>query len=388
MSWSVRVPSDYVLGHVRAVLPDRVVDDARVVVRGNLIAEVGPHPSGAGADLDGQGLLCLPGLVDVHSDALARELRPRPGASLPPGFAVRSVEQKLAAAGVTTAFHGIAFQDRSAVGLPIDSPRDDDLYDVLLEHRGHNVDHRLLHRLDVRCPGGVRRLKARLGVLPPDVVPLISYEDHTPGQGQYADPAVMARWLVEAEGMTQAAATSHVDVLRNDRDQRLELRAETLTWLAGLAAAGRIRLVGHDPATAEDIEQLAEASAAVAEFPTTRAAAEAARDRGLLVVAGAVNVLRGGSHAGNVSATELVAAGLVDALTCDYLPSALLPAALELVRSRVTDLPSAVRLVTSGPAAVAGLEDRGALIVGHHAHLVLVDANDRWPTVQLTNGPR
>ncbi|WBQ04419.1 alpha-D-ribose 1-methylphosphonate 5-triphosphate diphosphatase [Kribbella sp. CA-293567] len=386
MTWSVRVPSDYVLGHVRAVLPDRVVDDARLVVRDGRIAEVAPHPPGFRADLDGQGLLCLPGLVDVHSDALAREFRPRPGSSLPAGFALRSVEQKLVAAGITTAFHGIAFQDRSAVGMPIDSPSDDDLYDVLRAHESHQVDHRVLHRLDVRCSGGVRRLRARLASLPGDVVPLVSYEDHTPGQGQYADPTVMERWLVEAEGLTGEAAAAHVASLRSDRDQRLDQRTETLDWLAAMASAGQIRLVGHDPATRSDVDQLVAGSAAVAEFPTTRAAAEAARERGLLVVAGAVNVLRGGSHAGNVSAGELVEAGLVDALTCDYLPSALLPAAMELVRAGTMELPAAVRLVTSGPAAVAGLTDRGVLGEGYVAHLVLADTTGRWPTVRLVHG--
>ena len=106
------VPPDYVLGGVRAVLPDAIIDNARVVVRDGLIAEVGPAPAGAGlggrgrADLDGAGLLCVAGLIDVHSDALERERAPRPGVLLPWDFAVTSLEGKLSAAGITTAFHG------------------------------------------------------------------------------------------------------------------------------------------------------------------------------------------------------------------------------------------------------------------------------------------
>ncbi|GAB3838732.1 alpha-D-ribose 1-methylphosphonate 5-triphosphate diphosphatase [Kribbella italica] len=386
MTWPVRTPSAYVLGHVRAVLPDRVVDDARIVVEAGRIVAVGPHPKGARADLDGGGLLCLPGLVDVHSDALTREFRPRPGAALPAGFALRSVEQKLTAAGITTAYHGIAFQDRTAVGIPIESPREDVVYDALLDHSAAGVDHRVLHRLDIRCPGGVRRLADRLDALP-EATPLVSHEDHTPGQGQYADPATMEKWLMEAEGFTTHDARRHVAELRADRDDRLDQRDRSLRWLAELAGAGRIRLAGHDPADASDIERLRASAGTVAEFPTTVAAAEAARQHELLVVAGAVNVLRGGSHAGNVSAAELVAAGLVDALTSDYLPSALLPAATELVNRGIADLPAAVGLITSGPAAVAGLTDRGALVAGRRAHLLLADIGGRWPVVRAVHGP-
>ena len=106
------MPADYVLGGVRAVLPDAIVDDARVVVRDGVIVEVGPAPAGSAADLDGRGLLCVPGLIDVHSDALERERAPRPGVLLPWDFAVVSLEGKLSAAGITTVFHGAGFQDK------------------------------------------------------------------------------------------------------------------------------------------------------------------------------------------------------------------------------------------------------------------------------------
>ena len=120
LAWSLgwpagQVPADYVLGGVRAVLPSAVVDDARVVVRDGLVAEVGLAPAGAAADLDGRGLLCVPGLIDVHSDALEKERAPRPGVHLPWDFAVTSLEGTMSAAGITTAFHGAGFQDlRSA----------------------------------------------------------------------------------------------------------------------------------------------------------------------------------------------------------------------------------------------------------------------------------
>ena len=375
--WALDGPTDYAIGHVRAVLPDAVLDDARVVVREGRIAEVGPHPAGFTADADGGGCWLLPGLIDVHSDVLAREAQPRPGVTLPPEVALDAARDRMRAAGVTTTFHGLAYQSRSAVGLEIGSPRADELAPSL-DAAGEPA----LHRLDVRSGTGRALLEQRLAALPRRRLPIVvSHEDHTPGQGQYADPVTMRRWLENGEGMSPERAHEHVEWWRATRDERLDQRADTLAWLGSLAAAGRIVLFGHDPETAQDAEQLRARGGRVAEFPTTLAAARAARDLGLLVVAGAPNVVRGGSHAGNVSAAALVADGLVDALASDYLPWSLLSASVHLAASGLLPLPRAVGLVTGGPAACVGLADRGALAPGLRADLLLADLAGTRPRV-------
>ncbi|MFC7099675.1 hypothetical protein ACFQQB_03780 [Nonomuraea rubra] len=169
-----------------------------------------------------------------------------------------------------------------------------------------------------------------------------------------------------------------------ERDTRIGHREVALGRLAELAARGRARLLAHDPVTADEIDAAVANGVAVAEFPTTPEAARAARERGLRVVAGAPNVLRGGSHSGNVSAAELVAAGLVDGLSSDYLPSTPLAAALRLASLGIVPLPRAVALVTSGPASVAGLADRGALVAGQRGDLAVVTVERGWPTVRTT----
>ena len=394
-------PTDFVIGHVTAVLPHRVVDNARVVVREGRIAEVGPHPPGAGCTLDAHGAHLLPGLVDVHTDILARETRPRPGVVLDPAFALMSAGGRLRAAGITTAFHGLAFQERSIVGTTIGSPAAPELSDSLRHADDTQVDHQVLHRLDARCEYGRTLLATELAAFddsadsetrrsittpndPPHArVPIVSHEDHTPGQGQFADPTTMQRWLITNEGMAEAAAVDHVDRWRCTRAERLAVRDRTLTWLGDLARTGHIRLFGHDLATPEDVAAAADRGCTVAEFPTTLDAARAARDRGMLVVAGAPNVVRGGSHTGNVSAAELVVAGVADSLASDYLPSSMLPAAVRLVRDGVLSLPHAVRLITSGPAACVGLNDRGVLTEGFRADLVLTDLSKTWPVAHV-----
>jgi alpha-D-ribose 1-methylphosphonate 5-triphosphate diphosphatase len=398
MAWSLgwpagAVPRDYVLGGVRAVLPDAIIGNARVVVRDGLIAEVSPAPAGSGADLDGAGLLCVPGLVDVHSDALERERAPRPGVLLPWDFAVVSLEGRLSAAGITTVFHGAGFQDKlsGAVTRTVRAAIEAcDAVTARAEDPAVLVGHRILYRLDARSPDGASALAEALAEAPegrqaePESLPLVSHEDHTPGQGQYADRQYMERYVASSRGLSAQEAERHVDEMIEARDAHLPALERNMAWLGSLALAGRIRLVGHDMDSPAAVEALRERGGSVAEFPTTVDAARAARDLGLPVVMGAPNVMRGESHSGNVSAAELVGLGLVTALASDYLPSGLLAGSITLARSGLATLPAAIGLVTSGAAAAAGLSDRGRLAAGQRADLALVDDAGSWPVVRAT----
>jgi alpha-D-ribose 1-methylphosphonate 5-triphosphate diphosphatase len=160
-------------------------------------------------------------------------------------------------------------------------------------------------------------------------------------------------------------------------------RDRNVERLGDLAASGRIRLLAHDAVSAEEIADVRSRGASVAEFPTTLEAARAAREAGMPVVMGAPNVLRGGSHSGNIGARDVPAAGLVDALASDYAPPALLAAAIRLAADGVLPLSETVGLVTSGPARTAGLLDRGTIAPGQRGDLVLVDDSGRWPEVLL-----
>lgn len=379
--WSLGAPpADYELGHVRAVLADRVVDDARVVVRDGLIAEVSPHPPGHTADVDGAGMYCLPGIVDVHSDGLEREILPRPGARLPWDFAVLSFEGRLRAAGVTTVFHGAAFEEGTSPATVRSVATTRELCAAVAARGDGPVEHHLLHRLDVRCAAGLAALREHLATFRGTA--LVSHEDHTPGQGQYTDRSYFERYVAGTRGLSTDDARAHVDELVAHREGLLGVRHEALTWLGEQTRAGAVRLAGHDPTSAEEIDELVRRGGTVAEFPTTIAAARAARERGLPVVAGAPNVLRGGSHAGNVSGAELAEQGVLTALASDYLPSALLAAAFQLSASGTVPLPVAVALVTAGPARAADLPDRGRLTAGLRADLVLATAVGGRPEVR------
>ncbi|MHA6625433.1 alpha-D-ribose 1-methylphosphonate 5-triphosphate diphosphatase [Pseudonocardia sichuanensis] len=368
---------------VRAVLPDRVLDGASVVCEGGLITSVRPGGAVPPGALDGRGALLVPGIVDVHSDALERDITPRPGTSFPIGFALAAFESRVRAAGVTTVFHGVGFQDNPGYHRSLEQARA--VCAALRERRASGatpVEHRVLHRMDVRSPDALDVLLDCLPAPGPEV-PLVSCEDHTPGQGQYRDlDRFVAARMRELPGRSAEEAADLVRERIAARDALREHVGRNRSRLAALAAAGRIRLLAHDVDSPEEVRRVHAGGAAVAEFPVTLDAARAAKDAGMPVVMGAPNVIRGGSHSGNVGARELVAAGLVDALASDYSPPALLAAALGLAAERVVALPAAVALVTAGAAAVGGLRDRGRLVEGARADLLLVDDTDRWPRVR------
>ncbi|GGJ62551.1 alpha-D-ribose 1-methylphosphonate 5-triphosphate diphosphatase [Streptomyces brasiliensis] len=380
--------SRYIFAHARAVLPTHVLDDAVVVVEDGRIAEVtqavpGRIPAEA---RDLRGALLLPGIVDTHSDALEKEQRPRPTVEFPPEFAVASFEGRVRAAGVTTMHHAVSYQTHVLKDRSID--RSLALAAAVRERAAAGVslvDHRLLHRLDAREAEALDTLKGVLDSLPDTgVPPLVSYEDHTPGQGQYRDLDSFRRMIQQQERISEAEAEEFVQRRIAARADGIPQRAVALAYLSEQAKSGRIRLLAHDVESATELAQVREAGAAVAEFPTTVEAARAAKEVGMPVVAGAPNVLRGGSHSGNVSAEELIAAGLVDNLSSDYMPTTLLAAAVRLAERGVVPLHSAVSLITAGAARTAGLEDRGAIIPGLRADLTVVTAHAGQNTVRMT----
>lgn len=369
----------FIVSNVTVVLHDSVINDARVVVEDGVVTEIGPNRGGE-STFDGNGSFCIPGLVDTHSDGFEMEHRPRPGAKLPLDFSLRSFEAKVRASGITTLFHGIGFEN--------DGNRTVDLANSFVDLiHGYTqcptmVDHRVLYRIDARDAAGFEAVSARLeNDRKIDPKPLVSFEDHTPGQGQYRDRAYFENWIMGTRNIDAATARTEVDALIAERDALLHHRAAAIPWLTAKAAAGEIQLMAHDPATIEDVEEAHSWHATIAEFPTTIAAAQHAKSKGMRTVCGAPNVLRGGSHSGNVSAAELVSLGLCDGLSSDYLPFAMVGAIGTLVRLNACTLPEAVRLVTSGPAQTVGMEDRGRLEVGARADMTICHLMDRDPSV-------
>ncbi|BDG20176.1 amidohydrolase (plasmid) [Thermus thermophilus] len=347
------------LSGARLVLPDRVLVEGSVRLEGGRIAEVREGFVPQGVDL--RGFTLVPGVVDLHGDSLERELEPRPGVHLPLEMALSAWEARLLASGVTTAYATLAFWEGSG-GLR-EPERALALAAQLAEARPYlHLDLRVHGRYEVSRPRGLKWVEEALGK---GLLHLLSFMDHTPGQGQFRDlesyVAYMVRWLgrPEAEVRREVATLSRA-------------AWEALEGLARKARALGVPLASHDDDSEARVALMARLGVGISEFPVTLEAARAAKGRGMAVVMGAPNALRGGSHNGNLSAHEALREGFLDALATDYLPDAALRAAFRLAAEGLLDLPRAVALVTRGPALAVGLADRGALVPGLRADLVLL----------------
>ncbi len=136
--------------------------------------------------------------------------------------------------------------------------------------------------------------------------------------------------------------------------------------------AQRLRLLVRGPVTADDVDRAVDLGAGAVEYPATIEAARRAHERGLAVIGSAADIVATSEAPTAISPLALIELGLCDALSSAAQPTSLLDAVSLLVLRGVCDLRSAVRLVTSAPAGIAGLSDRGRLASGQRGDLVLL----------------
>jgi len=240
------------------------------------------------------------------------------------------------------------------------------------------ADHFLHLRCEIPMPSVVEEARELAGR--PDVR-LMSLMDHTPGQRQFRDEAKLRDYY---RGKSGGKTDAELDVLF---ERRLAYQkayfANNLREIVALAHEHGIPLASHDDTTEENVSDAVRDRVAVAEFPTTIDAARGLRRAGIGILMGAPNVVRGGSHSGNIAAIDLAREGLLDILSSDYIPSSLLMAALLLPEQVPSiDLAAAVRTVTKTPAEAVGLADRGEIAVGKRADLIRVHVARGIPVVR------
>ena len=368
---------DFVLENARLVLPGRVVENGWAAVADGLIAEWGEGPAPErGVDFAGDYL--LPGLVEIHTDHLESHFAPRAHVRWNALSAVMAYDAQIAASGITTVF------DSLRAGSDVDSPNVGTELMALAEAletargTGHmRVEHRTHLRCEIASPDVVEQAEGFAERFP---VHLVSLMDHTPGQRQFRDLATWRLFYTRRSGMTEAEIQAFIS-------QRLELHARFAAGhrkeLVALAGNWGAELASHDYATRAHVAEAVDDGVLIAEFPTTVEAAQASHDAGIAVIMGAPNIVRGGSHSGNIAAGELAREGLLDALSSDYVPASLLLAAFMLPRHVPSiSLPQAIDMVTRTPAKATGLNDRGEIAAGKRADLVRVALAGEAPIVR------
>ena len=331
-------------------------------------------PRGA-IDCDGDYL--LPGLVELHTDNLERHLEPRPEVKLPHVQAILAHDGELASTGITTVF------DALRVGSIVDPNARYDKYaravaSEILALRSTGAL-RIRHMIHLRAEVCSETLLDELAEFGPhDRVGLVSMMDHTPGQRQFRDLSQLKTYYAGKYGYTD----DQFDRLVSERT-RLGERVRDVHEEATVREAARLgaTLASHDDTTPEHVVKSRSMGIRIAEFPTTLEAAEACRNNDIRIIMGAPNLIRGGSHSGNVSAGDLAAAGLLDIISSDYVPSLLLSSAFRLA-AIWNDLPRAVRSVTTTPADLTGLSDRGRIREGCLADLLRIRMIGDTPVIR------
>ncbi len=362
-----------VLSNATMVLGDEVLRGG-IVLRGGAIADIVPGLIGVGVDVEGDHIIA--GVIDVHTDNLERQVQPRVNARWPSRSAMVAHDAQCAVAGVTTVLDALCLGD-----LGFDTERMQTFREGVadLDALSGTGLLRCDHFLHLRCELPAADMLAMLDpVADHPLVRMVSLMDHSPGVGQYAD-LDRYRALRRKDGLDEAEVDRRIAEIAEQRDR---LRGPNRRALLARMSHRGVAIASHDDRTEAEIADNAADGIRISEFPVSMAAAIAARAAGMQVIAGAPNIVRGGSHSGNVAAADLVRAGLVDAFASDYVPAALIEAAFLAARMGVLTLPQAIALITSTPAAMAGLSDRGRLAPGLRADLVRVTLHGGLPIVR------
>lgn len=378
------------------VQPDGTLQSGAVRVRDHVIEWVGPAdaPEALASPVDAtihcENLFLMPGMIDIHSDYIEHMAAPRPSTVLNVDMALAETERELIGHGITTMYHSLSIYKKDVFGdRPIRSPENLQRFVNSIErsHHGPRVIHHRFHaRFEIDSLDRVEEIRRYIDE---GKIHLLSFMDHTPGQGQYRDLEVFRSTVKGYRSISDREINAIIDHHQNKEKMILE----DIQALAELARSRGISLASHDDDSTEKVALARDFGTNISEFPITLEVARFARDQGLHRVAGAPNVLLGGSHSGNLSAEEAILDGAVDILCSDYYPAAMLHAVFDLHERRGIPLHQLSALVSTNPARAVGIDsERGSLETGKKADIIGVElvevpgengVNQRFPMVRF-----
>ncbi|ORE94669.1 phosphonate metabolism protein PhnM [Stappia sp. 22II-S9-Z10] len=356
------------LTNAHLVLPDEVVR-GHIVLEGGRIAAIGEGPA-AGEDCDGDYI--VPGLIELHTDHLETHIAPRPKVRWNVTAAIQAHDAQIAASGITTVL------DALRVGLDADAAitsQDSRDFADAIGAAGAEGRLRAEHHFHLRCEVSDEMAIAGFELFE-DVadVRLISLMDHTPGQRQFRSMEAYKIYFQGKSGMNDA----EFELFKAERVARAGKWSDrNRRALAERAKARGVIIASHDDATTGHVDEAIRDGVTLAEFPTTVEAAEASRAADMQILMGGPNMVRGGSHSGNVSAAELADLGMLDILSSDYVPFSMLQSAFVLSDREGWGLPAALATVSANPARALKMDDRGRLVEGLRGDIVRVRRRER-----------
>lgn len=362
------------LTHARVVFPTEVRDNVAILIEGDTITAIDPASSAGATEIHLRGRTLMPGLIDLHCDAMEKEVEPRPGVHFPLEFACAQADKRNATAGITTVFHALSFANHE-LGVR-NNAFAAEIARAIGDWQAHAlVDNRVHVRYEVTDETAPSVLSA---LLLDGHAHLMSFMDHSPGQGQFRDVEAYRAYLVK----TYKTDEAQIDNILAYKAQAAQGAMQRMEQLAQLARECGVSIASHDDDSPQKVTTVKALGAVVSEFPVNLETAQAARAQGMATLFGAPNILRGKSQSGNMRALDAVLAGVADCLCGDYSPAALLPSVMRLPDLAGISLASAVALVSCNPARAAGLHDRGEIAVGKRADLIAVKTMGGLPQAE------
>ena len=365
-------------------LPGEIANTT-VTVADGVIVEIGGAVQGV--EISGHGKILAPAIIDVHGDAFERQLMPRPGVYFPMEVALIDTDRQLAANGITTAYHAITLGWEPGLrNVARGRELIQSIRDLALRL---TVENRVQLRWETFAFEALDVIEL---ALKGPLLPCVAFNDHTSMTMRAYDVPVQEREFelspdfsiasLDDDRMKQRTLSKaqraglsqedYIAMLGKVWDRRSEV-PNKISEVARMASAVEAPMLSHDDTRADTRGYFRNLGASVAEFPMVMEAVEAARKHGDLIILGAPNAARGGSHIGSIGAADMVEAGLCDALASDYFYPAMLAAIDRLDREKRADRATLWSLLSSGPARAMRLNDRGSITIGSRADLVLVD---------------
>jgi alpha-D-ribose 1-methylphosphonate 5-triphosphate diphosphatase len=350
-----------------------------VVIADSQITDIVRGASQAAGAEDLEGDYLLPGLIDLHTDALEKQMMPRPHVTWNSTAAIIAHDALTTTAGITTVFEALA------AGANLAHPERNETLKPMIEGLHKTQENGILrgeHFVHIRCEiTDPMVMELFHQVIDHPMIRFVSVNDHTPGCRQYPDIDYYRKKHMKNYGYDDEEMDKFIDEIS---EQSQKYGAQRRAELVETSHTKGIPAASHDDRTIEEIEQAAEEGMVMVEFPITFEAADAARERGLQILAGGPNLVRGGSHhPGNPLTGDLAKRRSLDILASDYVPFSLIQGIFKLTEAEFGfALPDAVNTGSKNPAKAAGFTDRGEIAAGKRADIAQVRVVDGIPVVR------
>ncbi|MBM7715920.1 alpha-D-ribose 1-methylphosphonate 5-triphosphate diphosphatase [Bacillus thermophilus] len=374
----------YLLTNGQLVLENQILSEHAVVIENDSIVDIIPEQDAVKYKgykiLDANGGYISPGFVDIHSDYIEGIISPRPTSMMDFTLGIREAERILISHGITTMFHSLSiYKDDSFGKKPIrHSENVNRLINAINET--HTSKHLIRNRMHARFEiDNIEQVNIFIQNIQEEKVHLISFMDHTPGQGQFRNLEIYRETLKGYNDISDA----EIDEIITNGMKKNKITLEQMREISKIALDKNIAIASHDDDEIEKLTLVKSYGTSISEFPTSLEVAKAAKEMGLWTIAGAPNVMLGGSHSGNLCATEAIREDVIDILCSDYYPPALLHALFKLSEEHDMALHKMFQLVTLNPAKAVRMDDQiGSIKKGKKADIIIIEKmDDGYPVI-------